>query len=185
MKSALIEAGMFDEQRFTRPEMEDVDLGYRLRDKGFHIVLDPAIQCTHRKRWSLMQMIRSDFARRGVPWTKLLIHRGELLRPRGLSLGGRQTLGVIAAPTCLVSMVIALVTWEFIPFAIAATALIAFLISGWRFFSWTAHIRDGAFVLATIPLHFLYNVVAFSALVWGTVTCLFSRSSQARYTRPR
>ncbi|HVD60654.1 MAG TPA: glycosyltransferase family 2 protein, partial [Gemmatimonadaceae bacterium] len=31
-KQSLIAIGMFDEKRFTRPEMEDVELGYRMRD---------------------------------------------------------------------------------------------------------------------------------------------------------
>ena len=182
-KNALIEAGMFDEKRFTRPEMEDVELGYRLRDLGFRIVLDPSIQCTHRKRWSLSQMIRSDFARRGVPWTRLLLRRGELFHPRGLSVGKLERVGVIAAPICLISLIVALFSRDLIPFAIAATSLIAFLISGSRFFRWIAHVKGIAFLAVAIPLHFLYNLVAFSALVWGVITASVSLSEPARYTR--
>ncbi len=184
-RDALESAGSFDENRFKRPEMEDVELGYRLRDKRFRIVLDPSIQCTHRKRWTLSQMIHSDFSRRGVPWTRLLIDRGELFSPRGLSLGKAERVGVIAAPLYVVSLIVALITWEFIPFAIAAASLIAFLFSGSRFFSWVSRVESEKFLFAAIPLHLLYNLVAFSALVWGLITALFSHSSPARYTRPQ
>ncbi len=89
--------GGFDETRFRRPEIEDVELGYRLRDLGHRIVLDPEVLCTHRKRWTLAGMIRTDFARRGVPWTRLLLERGMLLSPRGLSLGASERASLVLA----------------------------------------------------------------------------------------
>jgi GT2 family glycosyltransferase len=184
-KDALVSAGLFDESRFKRPEIEDVELGYRLRDNGFRIVLDPSIQCTHRKRWTLWQMIGSDFSRRGVPWTRLLIDRGEFFNPRGLSLGKAEMIGVVAAPLFVVSLIVALTTWKFIPFTIAAVSLIAFLFSGSRFFNWISRVESQSFLFAAIPLHFVYNLVAFFSLVWGSLTAPFSRTSQAHYKRPR
>jgi GT2 family glycosyltransferase len=184
-KTSLAEAGMFDEQRFGRPEMEDVELGYRLSDKGFRIVLDPAIQCTHRKRWTLSEMIRSDFSRRGVPWTRLLIDRGELTNPRGLSVGSGERIAVIAAPLSVLSLVAALFTRQFVLFAIAVISWIAFIYSSSGFLNWLERIKGHAFQLAAIPLHLIYNIVAFSALAWAITTSFFNRSSRERYTRPR
>lgn len=184
-KASLIEAGMFDEERFARPEMEDVELGYRLSDKGFRIILDPAVQCTHRKRWTLSEMIRSDFSRRGVPWTRLLIDRGELSNPRGLSVGSGARIAVLAAPVSVLSLVAALLTRQFVLFAIALVSWIAFIYSSAGFLNWLERIKGHAFQLAAIPLHLTYNIVAFSALVWGIATSFLSRSSRERYTQRR
>jgi hypothetical protein len=174
---------MFDEQRFSRPEMEDVELGYRMRDAGLRIVLDAKVQCTHRKRWTLLSMIRSDFARRGVPWTKLLLDRGEFFRPRGLSLGKRESIGVFSAPVWLASTVVGALTGRLAPFVLAAVALAIFLASSSRLIAWLAHIKGNAFAIAAVPLHLIYNIVAFFALAWGVAASPFSRSGRARYIR--
>ena len=65
------ELGGFDEN-YRRPSIEDVELGYRLREHGHRIELLPAVQVTHLKEWSLASWLRADLADRAVPWTRLL-----------------------------------------------------------------------------------------------------------------
>lgn len=69
-------AGGFDAERFRVPSVEDIDLGMRIADAGGQIVLDPRIQGTHLKRWSLGQMVYTDLFRRGIPWGRLILERG-------------------------------------------------------------------------------------------------------------
>jgi GT2 family glycosyltransferase len=88
-------SGGFDEITYRRPEMEDVELGYRIRDAGHRIVLDPGVQGTHLKIWTLGGMLTSDFIRRGVPWARLLVRRGMLLHPKGLSLGAGERISAV------------------------------------------------------------------------------------------
>ena len=86
----------FDES-FSRPSIEDIDLGLRLTDVGGRIELDPEIQCTHLKRWTLISMVRTDFAQRGVPWVMLMAKRGGP-PPNALNLAWRHrfsALGVV------------------------------------------------------------------------------------------
>jgi cellulose synthase/poly-beta-1,6-N-acetylglucosamine synthase-like glycosyltransferase len=72
-REAFFGVGGFDaEQRW----LEDVDLGMRLSAGGARIVLDPSVQGTHLKRWGLVEMIRTDFARRGIPWVGLMLRHG-------------------------------------------------------------------------------------------------------------
>ena len=88
-------AGGFDAERYARPAIEDIELGCRLADRGGLIELDPAIQGTHLKAWSLRSMVATDFARRGVPWTRLQLERR---RPaRGLNMAPSQIAGALAA----------------------------------------------------------------------------------------
>ena len=51
-------------------------LGVRLANRGARIVLDPSLQGTHLKAWTFGEMVRTDFAGRGVPWIDLLLAGG-------------------------------------------------------------------------------------------------------------
>ena len=65
------DADMYDEWRFPRPQIEDIELGQRIRSLGHRIVLRPEIQCAHLKRWTFRSMVQTDLKDRGVPWARL------------------------------------------------------------------------------------------------------------------
>ena len=54
--SAFYAVGGFDE-RFSRPSVEDIDLGYRLCASGHRIRLDTRFRGGHLKRWSLRSSV--------------------------------------------------------------------------------------------------------------------------------
>ncbi len=93
-RDAFVTAGGFDAARYPRASIEDIELGARLAARG-RIVLDPSVQGTHLKQWTLLSMVTTDFARRGVPWVELLAERR---RPaRTLNLGWRERVSAAAA----------------------------------------------------------------------------------------
>jgi GT2 family glycosyltransferase len=87
--------GGFDARRYPVPSVEDIDLGARLTAAGYRIALDPYVQGTHLKAWSLRGMVESDFWHRGVPWVELLLrHRTG---SSALNLGWRHRLSAVAS----------------------------------------------------------------------------------------
>jgi GT2 family glycosyltransferase len=100
-RDALLATGGFDERRYPQSSIEDIELGMRLSADGARIVLDPSIQGTHLKRWTLGSMLATDFSRRGVPWVELLLRRGGGPDRGALNLGWRHrasaALAVLAA----------------------------------------------------------------------------------------
>jgi glycosyltransferase involved in cell wall biosynthesis len=86
--------GGFDQERFARPSVEDIELGMRLTAVGTQIVLDPTIQGTHLKRWTLAQMVRTDLFQRGIPWVELLVESRN--GSSALNLGWRHRLSTLA-----------------------------------------------------------------------------------------
>ncbi len=85
----------FDEQRYPRASIEDIELGLRLTDAGSVIRLDPDLLGTHLKLWTLLGMIRSDLLDRGMPWVALLLRRRSA--SRALNLGWRHRVSTLAA----------------------------------------------------------------------------------------
>jgi hypothetical protein len=65
----------------------------RLVRAGRSIRLDPGIQGTHLKRWTLAEMLRVDAARRAYPWTELLLESGG---STALNLGWRHRASAVA-----------------------------------------------------------------------------------------
>jgi GT2 family glycosyltransferase len=87
-------SGGFDAERFPHASVEDIELGIRVCAQGGRILLDPEIRGTHLKSWTLAEMLRVDFARRGVPWTRLVLERRA--GAAALNLGWRHRLSATA-----------------------------------------------------------------------------------------
>jgi GT2 family glycosyltransferase len=79
--------GGFDAESFPLASIEDIELGMRLHERGARVLLDPAIRGTHLKEWTPLTMVQTDFWRRGVPWTRLLLRSGR--GTAALNLGWR------------------------------------------------------------------------------------------------
>ena len=88
-REIFLAAGGFDES-YTRPSIEDIELGHRLRAAGRRIALDPSVLVKHLKRWTFASMVRSDIFDRALPWTRLIVRSSRL--PDDLNLAVSQRL---------------------------------------------------------------------------------------------
>jgi glycosyltransferase involved in cell wall biosynthesis len=98
--------GGFDAETYRQPCIEDIEFGLRLHDAGGRILLDPAIQGTHHKRWTLGLMVRTDICQRAIPWSRLLLERREL--PASLNLTPSARLSAAGSLMLLASAPVAL-----------------------------------------------------------------------------
>ncbi len=97
-RNVFVEAGGFDAARFPRPQIEDIELGGRLRIFG-RTRLDPEMQVTHLKRWTLRSVLRADILDRAIPWTRLVMETGKI--PNDLNLCRSQRVAALIAPFAL------------------------------------------------------------------------------------
>ena len=150
-RDAFDAAGGFDEQRFERPSIEDVELGMRLCDRGGRIVLDPAVRGTHLKRWTLRSMIRTDFASRGVPWVALALER----RGAGtaLNLSWRHRAAACAALLAVVALALRRPR-------LSAAALIGMIATDMSLYVLLGRRGGLRLALAGVPLHLLHHLTA-------------------------
>lgn len=77
-KAAFLAVGGFDVKTYTRPSIEDIELGYRLRAAGGRILLLPDLQGKHLKVWTLRNAVQTDIFARAIPWSRLMIGQGGL-----------------------------------------------------------------------------------------------------------
>lgn len=163
-KEAFSRCGGFDVS-YGRPAVEDIELGLRLKASGGRILLDPEIQVTHLKRWTLMSMIRTDVFDRGVPWMRLILRSGFM--PDDLNVRISQRLSVVAV-YLLVLAVYFQAEWAGLACAFLVAALNA------RFYSFLAARRGWQFLLPAVPLHFLFHFYSGIAFFIGATQHLFS-----------
>ncbi|HSA54343.1 MAG TPA: glycosyltransferase [Gemmatimonadaceae bacterium] len=158
-RDVFVNAGMYDEWHFARPQIEDIELGARIRAGGYRILLDPAIQVTHLKRWTLLAVIRTDVKDRGIPWARLLAHRGAVLSTKTLNLRWTEkviTALVWAAAVLLLSS--AIVGSRRLLLAAGGCLAGAILLNApvWRFFM---RQRGVWFTIQILPAHLLYYLL--------------------------
>lgn len=87
---------------YTRPSIEDIELGLRLTKTGYRISLCRDILVTHLKQWSFLSLLKTDIFQRAVPWTQLILSSSEI--PSDLNLNLQNRLSVLAVwifITCL------------------------------------------------------------------------------------
>jgi cellulose synthase/poly-beta-1,6-N-acetylglucosamine synthase-like glycosyltransferase len=160
-RRAFAESGGFDEGRYPRPSIEDIELGYRLRQAGHRIALDKGLQATHLKRWTLRSIVWTDVTCRAIPWARLIFERGAL--PNDLNVRADQRLSVGLTGLAGLAAVLSLIRGELALAAAAAAAVV--VIVNRRLFGFLRRERGGPFAAACVPLHLLYY--AYSGFGYG------------------
>jgi glycosyltransferase involved in cell wall biosynthesis len=154
-RRAFAAVGGFDINRFPRPQVEDIELGYRLRDGGGRIVLDPSIQGTHLKKWTLLKMLRTDIADRGIPWMRLILERRGRSRT-SLNTGRVEQIKVLLAGGGLILVAAGGVTGMRTSVLIGVAWLAVLLVLNLQLMRFFAGVRGVWFAVGTIPLQLVH-----------------------------
>jgi GT2 family glycosyltransferase len=162
-REVFLTLGGFDELRFPEASVEDIDLGMRLVANGGRIVLDPAIQGKHLKRWSLGSMARTDLLRRGVPWVRLLLEQGSA--STALNLGWRRRAGATASLAVVGAMVAGRPR-------LAASFLVVLVGLNRPFYALLLERRGPLAAVAGIPLQLVHDLTSAAAIPLGVAAHL-------------
>jgi glycosyltransferase involved in cell wall biosynthesis len=181
-REAFTAVGGFDVARFVRPQIEDIELGYRLRDAGGRILLDPKVQGRHLKRWQLGSMLHTDFRDRGVPWMRLLLERRGHSEP-SLNTTPTEQIKVGTAAAAMLLILIAVVLRDARPMVASAALFGLLAATNAPVYHWFARHRGAFFAARVIPLHLMYYVTSAMAAAAGAVLHLLRRPSDMREAR--
>ncbi len=151
---------------FSKPSIEDVELGLRIIADGGHIRLVKDALGTHHKDWGVMQLWTTDIRYRALPWARLM--RQGCGSANDLNISTRERAAAIFAHLVWLAVLVTFVRpqwWPTIPLAIGVYAAMNARFLAFLFRS--AGIRAG---VAGSFLHWLYNLyasVTFAAVASG------------------
>lgn len=150
------QVGCYDEWHFSRPQIEDIELGRRIRRAGHRILLRPDIRATHLKRWSLGAVLRTDLVSRGIPWMRLVLQEGESDASRTLNLSARHRWCVALVGLAALTVPTALVFGTLWPLAVAFLALGVVTALNLDFYDLVRRRKGWVGLLFAVPLHLLH-----------------------------
>lgn len=157
--------------KFTKPTIEDIELGYRLRRAGHRIVLDKQMQGQHLKQWSFSSLIHTDIFCRAIPWTKLVLESRTQVNDLNLHRSQRASAGLVGVATIGSPLIMV----EPLASLVVLSCLMGTLLLNRKLFGFFFRERGMWFAMSSFPIHllyFLYSGLVFSSywvshtLVW-------------------
>lgn len=165
--------GFAQDMRF----MEDVDLGYRLHAAGHRILLCPAIQLTHNKRYSLFSLVKSDVFQRAVPWTRVMLERRIFRNDLNTSSNN------IASVAIVFMMILALFLYRGSASELAWIQLGLLLVLVWlnrQFLGFVRRVRGNIFAIRAVAMTWLQYAYSGMGLVLGGLAFTWDRMTGGR-----
>ena len=163
-RDAFLRLNGFDIEQFTKPSIEDIELGYRIRAAGGEIVLDPELLCTHLKEWSLREVVMTDVLKRAVPWSRLIATREMPENNLNVSTPERIRAGI--AGLWALTIMVALSGLIGIHGGMIFMAMTIIMVgANWRLLMFFAGRKGLPFALAALAFHqvyYIYSAVTFS-----------------------
>ena len=158
--------GGYDES-YNQPSIEDIDLGYKIIDAGYKILLCKNLQVKHYKKWTFVSLLKTDFFNRAIPWTKLIYHNNNFLNDLNLKNSSRFSV-------FLIFLIVLFLSGSFwlneLLICAGFSGVILFLINLplYRFFNKK---RGLWFAFRVVPMHWLYFL--YSGIAFGIGTILY------------
>jgi hypothetical protein len=173
---------MFDEWHYSRPQIEDIELGRRLRMHGHRIMLRPEIQGTHLKRWTLRDVMTTDFKHRGVPWTQLLLQEGPNASVNVLNIRPSEKICTALAGVGWLMLGTAALLGSLLPLvALPVIGLVIGLLNR-EFYQFIGRERGYRFALGMLPLHLMYYAINVVSVMMGWTLHMLVGEPQAPVT---
>ena len=171
--SAFLQSGGFDES-YTRPSIEDIELGSRLRRAGYAIRLRKSLQGTHLKRWNAASLLSADIRDRALPWAALLLRDGLV---NDLNLRWSHRLSAAAAQAWLATL-IAGCLWPSL-WLLTALLTLALLWLDAPLYAFFRRRRGVLFAARGIVCHWLYYLYSSTAFALVCVRHLVHRRDRS------
>ncbi|MDR4509371.1 MAG: glycosyltransferase family 2 protein [Candidatus Brocadiaceae bacterium] len=175
-KQVFIDMGGFDQKRYKKPSIEDIELGYRLRKKGYRILLNKDLQVKHLKQWTFLSMVRTDIFQRAIPWSRLILE--EKWMPKDLNL--QMSYKISAISTVLILLLIPILLLDHaiycaipinsIACIFSLMLFVTILILNRKIYFFYARKRGVSFMLKVLPFHLVYYLYSSMSFAYCWIT---------------
>ncbi|HEY8175057.1 MAG TPA: glycosyltransferase family 2 protein [Gemmatimonadaceae bacterium] len=166
---AFEQADGFDEWHFRRRQLEDLELGRRIRSSGYRVQLRPEIQVTNLKRWTLGGIIATEIFDRGVPWMRLVNRTVEPTRTSLRNLLTTKKVNIALTGLAALFAILGLrpTAHALLAGAVACVAIIG--INDAPRFAFFLRERGATFAAKAVVLDLLYYFVSGVAMLFGWI----------------
>lgn len=168
-RQVFLNVGGFDAEKFEIPAIEDIELGYRLREAGHRILLVPEWQAKHLKRWTFYSILRTDFWQRAVPWTEMILLKPQIKHE--LNAKTSQKISAVFSGVFLLSLAAITWKWKFV-FAALVSLLLVIGINK-DFYLFFLRRKGFIFTLGVLPMHLLYFLYSTAAFLFSWINVKF------------
>jgi len=162
-RDVFLRMGGFNE-KYTKPSVEDVELGLRMTEAGHRIVLHKTLIVTHLKRWTLFNVVKTDVICRALPWTKLIASKRKRLKnDLNMTWSSRSSFLILLAT---------LMVWFL---SSGPAVILTFFLLGTlvlinrKLYHFFYSKRGFRFMIASIFLHWLYYLYSGFTFLFGTL----------------
>lgn len=162
-REIFLKVGGFDAEKFEVPAVEDIELGYRLREKGYRILLVPELQAKHLKKWTFYSILRTDFWQRAVPWSEIILLKPDV--NHDLNAKTSQKISAVSAGFFFLSLLLIFWHWWFSVFALGSLA--TFLYLNKEFYGFFLHRKGFIFTAKVFPMHLFYFFYSSAAFIYS------------------
>ena len=169
----------FDAERYPRPAIEDIELGYRMRAKGYRILLDKQLQAKHLKHWTMKSMLHADIFCRAVPWSMLIFESKGMVNDLNLQTTDRISAGLLGLSLLLLPP--AVFKPQLLLVIIVLLAMIPIL--NHKFYRFFFQHKGLAFAILVFPLHLLYYFYSAATFVLCWFRHFFRRQLPQKLTK--
>jgi glycosyltransferase involved in cell wall biosynthesis len=177
-RSAFLAVNGFDE-RYRRPSIEDIELGYRMTDHGARILLDPEIYVTHTKRWTVENAVVTDVRDRGIPWMALLLERRRV--PNDLNITRRHRISMLFTGLAFIGLAASFLSVDWL--IVSAVLIVLALSMDVGLFRFIYRKRGFRLLLLAIGMTILQNICKTVAAAGGTALFIYRKLPSEKLRR--
>ena len=176
-KTAFVDAGGFDAAKYPYSSIEDIELGWRLRQRGLRIHLEPALSATHLKVWHLPNLLYTEVFRRALPWSRLMVAHGWW--PRSLNMSHGERFRAALAACWLLSLLVAAA--RIAPAWPSLALFVVVAVANRRLFAYFRRRRGALFAIGGVLYHQVYYLYSAASLAY----CLAASAGARRHSSAR
>ncbi len=177
-KDIFIALGGYDEN-YSQPSIEDIELGYRIVNAGYKILLYKKLQVKHYKKWSFSSIIKTDFFNRAIPWTKLMFRHNRFLNDLNLKNPTRFSVFIFFLFLLFASGSF----WLSELLILSSASGLLLIIINFPLYHFFQKKRGRWFALKVIPMHWLYLFYSGIAFGFGTILYKLEKPSIRKKTK--
>ncbi|MDO8283305.1 MAG: glycosyltransferase family 2 protein [Thermodesulfovibrionia bacterium] len=152
--------GGFDHACFAKPSIEDIEIGLRIKEAGYRILLDKELQVKHLKQWRLKSFLRAEIIYRAIPWSNLILENNEKINDLNLKTSHRVSAGLTGLSVLLLPFSLVKPQLLYSIFIFQALVLL-FNIRMYRFFFERRGLIFAVRVFLMQVLYYLYSGATF------------------------